>query len=539
VKDRYFPPYQGNYPVTRSLWQYYFETSFIAGMPRGQPLAEDPKWELAILATVQGFYEKLLQESVEGEVPVPAGLETVSLQGDSDVGEMLGAMRRWLRLLDMAISPAMLRQAFTDDSDPEIAEAMLRYFVRKKEHTDSDRDKTDIVATFLYRHPRVPGQWEQRGYGLDGSLPLSPFEIALIEILADADSPQLPEEHIQTLRRFDALEEQVLRFRDLNALLESGLIQTVRQLKQSLENSFYHPGVLATIAPYNSTFGSRFDELFRAASAGIKTFADDLEEQGGTILGSVDGVDVTVDQVKGLDENGLLKLDYGQALEKFHRVSKLKQTLDQMPRAKRGSKPGRSTAAAKPAVKTASEVAVRPPFNLKAMRKAVTPQQMASEETKLLKVEESVRIFVRVADPKFRQVVPMRFFNLTLTPAEADAYCADFLEEKSLRAGVARVLLRLVAVTARIITELEELKRANNSPSLWKLHADSLVTLLEIAAKATENSERVSTLAAQRGHREQVQEIQTSLKKLQDYSGIAVATLTGSVEAKSAAAGEN
>jgi hypothetical protein len=502
-------------------------------------LAEDPKWELAILATVQGFYEKLLQEFVEGEVPVPAGLETVSLQSDNDVGETLSAMRRWLRLLDMSTSPAMLRQAFDDDSDPEIAEAMLRYFVRKKEHTDSDRDKTDIVATFLYRHPRVPGQWEQRGYGLDGSLPLSPFEIALIEILADADSPQLPEEHIQTLRRFDALEEQVLRFRDLNALLESGLIQTVRQLKQSLESSFYHPGVLATIAPYNATFGSRFDELFRAASADIKTFADDLEEQGGTILGSVDGVDVTVDQVKGMDENGLLKLDYGHALEKFHRVSRLKQTLDKMPRAKRGSKTTRP-AAERPVVKTVSEVAVvRPPFNLKAMRKAVTPQQIASEETKLLKVEESVRIFVRVADPKFRQVVPMRFFNLTLTPAEAAAYCADFLEEKSLRAGVARVLLRLVAVTARIITELEELKRASNSPSLWKLHADSLVTLLEIASKATENSERVSTLAAQRGHREQVQEIQTSLKKLQDYSGIAVATLTGSVEAKSAAAGEN
>ena len=112
-------------------------------------MAEDPKWELAILATVQGFYEKLLQEAVEGEVPVPAGLETVSLQGDNDVGEMLGAMRRWLRLLDMAISPAMLRRAFGEQTDPEIAEAMLRYFVRKKEHIDSDRDKTDIVATFL------------------------------------------------------------------------------------------------------------------------------------------------------------------------------------------------------------------------------------------------------------------------------------------------------------------------------------------------------------------------------------------------------
>ena len=501
-------------------------------------MAEDPKWELAILATVQGFYEKLLQESVEGEVPVPAGLETVSLHGDNDVSETLGSMRRWLRLLDMAITPAMLRRAFNDDSDPEIAEAMLRYFVRKKEHNDFDRDKTDIVSTFLYRHPRVPGQWEQRGYGLDGSLPLSPFEIALIEILADADLPPLPEEHIQALRRFDALEEQVLRFHELNALLESGIIQTVRQIKQSLDTSFFHPGVLATIAPYNSTFGSKFDELFRAASKEIRTFADDLEEQGGTILGSVDGVDVTVDHVKGLDENGLLKLDYGQALEKFHRVSKLKQTLDSMPRPKRGGKTAKA-APAKPAVKTASNVAVRPPFNLKAMQKAVTPQQVASEETKLLKVEESVRIFVRVADPKFRQVVPMRFFNLTLTPAEADSYCADYLEEKSLRAGVARVLLRLVAVTARIITELEELKRANNSPSLWKLHADSLVTLLEIARNATENAERVSTLASQRGHRQQVEEIQTSLKKLKDYSGMAVATLTGSVEAKSAAVAAN
>jgi len=497
-------------------------------------LAEDPKWELAILATVQGFYEKLLQESVEGEVPVPAGLETVSLHGENDVGETLGAMRRWLRLLDMAISPAMLRRAFNDETDPEIAEAMLRYFVRKREHVDSDRDKTDIVATFLYRHPRVPGQWEQRGYGLDGSLPLSPFEIALIEILADSDLPALPEEHLQSLRRFDALEEQVLRFQDLNALLESGIIQTVRQLKQSLDDSFYHPGVLSTIASYNATFGQKFDELFRSAVKNIKAFADELEEQGGTILGSVDGVDVTVDHVKAMDENMLLKLDYGNALDKFRRVSRLKQTLEQRPPMKGGAK----KPAPKPVVKTSSNVVLaRPVLNLKAMRKAVTPQQEAAEETKLLKVEESVRIFVRVADPKFRQVVPMRFFNLTLTPAEADAYCADFLEEKSLRAGVARVLLRLVAVTARIITELEELKRANNSPSLWKLHADSLVALLVLGDNAAENAKRVSSLASQRGHRQQVEEIQTSLKKLSDYSGIAERSLSGS-EAKTAAAGD-
>jgi hypothetical protein len=500
-------------------------------------LAEDPKWELAILATVQGFYEKLLQEAVEGEVPVPAGLEAVSLQGEDDVGGTLMAMRRWLRLLDMAITPAMLRRAFNDQTDPEIAEAMLRYFVRKKDHSDFDRDKSDIVVTFLYRHPRVPGQWEQRGYGLDGSLPLSPFEIALIEILADSDLMPLPEEHVQVLRRFDSLEEQVTQFRDLNALLESGIIQTVRQIKQNLDESFFHPGVLATIAPYNATFGAKFDELFREATRQIKTFAGDLEEQGGTILGSVDGVDVTVDHVKAMDENTLLRLDYGQALEKFRRVSRLKQTLEKAPPIRKGNGAARVAPAQTPKLK-ASTGSSGKAFNLAAARKTVTPQQMAAEETKLLKVEESVRIFVRVADPKFRQVVPMRFFNLTLTPAEANAYCADYLEEKSLRAGVARVLLRLVAVTARIITEWEELKRATHSSSLWRLHADSLATLLEIGNNAAENGERVAALALQRGEKQHSDELQPSLKKLREYSSIAERSLTGP-EAKGAAAGDD
>src|SRR5437667_9717073 len=172
-------------------------------------------------------------------------------------------MRRGLRLLDMAITPALLRLPFTSETDPEIAEAMLRYFVRKKDTSDVHRDKTDLVATFLYRHPRVQGQWEQRGYGLDGALPLSPFEIALIEILADTDVPSLPEEHVQLLRRFDPLREEIARFRDFNSLMDSGIVLRVRELKQWLDSSFYHPGVLATVAAYNAAFGARFDELFK------------------------------------------------------------------------------------------------------------------------------------------------------------------------------------------------------------------------------------------------------------------------------------
>ncbi len=504
-------------------------------------MIEDPKWELAILATVQGFYEKLLQEPVGGEVPVPAGLEIVSLQeSGGNVLGTLSSMRRWLRLLDMAITPAMLRRAFTPDTDAEIAEAMLRYLTRNKDFSDANRDKTDLIATFLYRHPRVPGQWERRGYGLDGSLPLPPFEIAMIEILTDSDTLLLSEEQLQVLRRFDHLQQEAESFGHLDALLDSGIIPRVRELKQALDASFYHPSVLATIAPYNVSFGRKFDQLFHRAAREIKTFAEALDEQGGSILGTVDGIDVTVEHVAALEESELLRIDYGTALVKFRRVSELRKTLEQHPPIRLTPRLVRPVTAAKGGSASPARVSSwRPVLDLQTMRSAVTPQQISTEEGKLLRIEESIRAFVRAADPRFRQVVPMRFFNLTLTPAEADAYSADYLEEKSIRSGVARVLLRLVAVVARMSTELQELKRAENSHSLWKLHADALAVLSEIGYTVSQSAGRVMALAGQNAGSPEVSALQASLEKLHDCSERAENALMAAPTLKSVGASAN
>ena len=294
-------------------------------------LAEDPKWELALLATVQGFYQRLLGEHLGDEIPIPAELTPAAIGQAGDIRATLGRMHRWLQVLDMAATPAMLRLGMHPDLDPEAAEAVLRYFVRHRDNSAANRDKTDLIATFLYRHPRVPGQWERRGYGLDGSLPLSPYEIALIEILAESDAPVLPEQHVQFLREFGPLLDETQRFQDFNALMDSGIISRVRDLKASLGDSFYHPGVLATIAPYNAAFGARFDALFAAAAQEIKQFARTLAELGGSILSTVDGIEITVEDVAALNEAELLKVDYGAALEKFRRVSRLKKELERRP----------------------------------------------------------------------------------------------------------------------------------------------------------------------------------------------------------------
>jgi hypothetical protein len=497
-------------------------------------LGEDLRFELAILATVQGLYQKLLKDTLGGDVPIPSGLDEDALRhSDRELPNTLSRMYRWLHLLDMAITPAMLRQALTPDTDSEVAEALLRYFVRRREPSDINRDKTDLIATFLYRHPRVPGQWEQSGYGLDGALPLSPFEIALIEILADTDVPSLPEEHVQLLRRFDPFIEEVSRFRDFNALIDSGMIGRVRELKQWLDSSFYHPGVLATVSAYNAAFGKKFDELFAKALGEIKSFGQALEEMGGTILTTVDGVEVTVEHVAAIQEKQLLQADYSTTLEKFRRVSKLKKELDRRPPIRRSlltpaaqtSRPANGAAAAPKAAKAAAGAAKGPAPIPVFQPLAITPQQLSAEESKLRRVEESIRVFVRVADPKYRQVVPMRFFNLTLTAPEADAYGAAFLEEKSLRAEVARTLIRMVSISARISTELEELKRSQKMSSVWKLHADSVVVLLDMASTSAEEAGSVAKTAEQSGSGVAGRSIHESAQKLRNQADIAVKTL--------------
>jgi hypothetical protein len=427
----------------------------------------------------------------------------------------------------------MLRHALTPETDSEVAEALLRYFVRRREPSEVNRDKTDLIATFLYRHPRVQGQWQQHGYGLDGSLPLSPFEIALIEILADTDVPSLPEEHVQLLRNFDPLREEIARYRDFNSLIDSGIVSRVRELKRWLDASFYHPGVLATVAAHNAAFGARFDMLFAKALGEIKQFAQALDEMGGSILSTVDGVEVTVDHVAAIQQKEMLQADYGSALEKFRRVSRLKKELDRRPPIRKSllapaagnnaKSSGGAAAAAKSA--RAAAAAAKAPAPAQAFQPPViTAQQISVEEGKLRRVEESIRVFVRVADPKYRQVVPMRFFNLTLTTPEAEAYNASFLEEKTPRADVARSLIRLVSCVARVNTELEELKRSQSMSSLWKLHADALVVLLEIASTTTEEAETVAKTAAS-SDAASAKAISETVQKLRNRSDLAVKAL--------------
>lgn len=470
-------------------------------------MAVDLNWELTILEIVQGFYLNLLRDFLQDEVTPPRGLEADSLRAaDRDVAALLPAMRRWLKLLDMAITPEMLRLSLTATVDHDLAEALLRYYARKQSKNDFDRDKTDFVATFLYRSPRVPGQWEQRGVSIDGVAPVPPFEIALLEILDDAELPELTREEAHMLDEFEFLSEDVEHLQHFDQLMDSGLIQKVRHIKHNFGPAFYHPHALGTIAPYNHRFGLRFAELFTAAAAHIKSYADEVQERGGNIYARVEG-DITVQHLTQIEEQTILGTEYRRAQDQFRYVSRLKKAVD--------SKSHSRTAARAPTPSAAApqDGAAAPPTS--SVPAFASPGQM-QEETRIRSVEESIRGWVRAAEERCRHIVPMKFGNFLLSQPEADAYCAAFHQEKSFRGDNARVLVHMVAIMARIQAESEEMRQRQNSAHLWRPHAEALALLQQAAAQANQDALAVAQVATQRGLVEKAKILHATMERLRN-----------------------
>lgn len=217
----------------------------------------------------------------------------------------------------------MVRDALRESTTQETAEALLRHFVRKSSRSDPDRDKTDFIVTFLYRS-LVP-QERQIPAEMNVDEP-SEFEEEIYTIIASEESAALPEEHRQLVREFPFIRQEVDDYGHFDQLMDSGVIQRAREIKQRFGDSFYHPRVLATIAAYNVYFGSRFDQLFKQTAQQIKKFASSVQQQGGSIMSRVDG-DVTVQNLAAVEEQQteIMQAEYGRAQEQFRNISRLKR----------------------------------------------------------------------------------------------------------------------------------------------------------------------------------------------------------------------
>lgn len=478
-------------------------------------MAQEQIRELLDLIAVHGFYMDLVKRALGHAIPMPQDTSDAVSNLQGRIRHSIEVLRRWLALLDMAITPPMVRDGLKEATTLETAEALLRYYISKTSHADNDRDKADFVATYLYRMTTAA----MAGSGEEGTLR---FERALRKVLSDYQVPEMPPEHRHLVGEFAFIQQEVEDFRHFDDLMDAGMVQRVREMKQSLHESFYHPKALATVAAYNVFFGNRFDELFRAAAKQIKAFAARVQEEGGSSLSRVDG-DVTVQALENIgEEQHALKLEYGKAQDHFRKISRFKKAVDK--RAGRGLAAA-AVGAASPAAPVASPGHARPAEDAPAKPGHPAVTSSRAEEGKIDNAAETIRNFNRTAAKGGSVIVAMPHGNVVLSPAESEAFKGEFRDEKSFRADYANCLIRMVAIQARMAAELKDYQGKRNSAYLWKPHADALTYLLSAAHKEVENAGRLGGLAKERGLGEKAAAIRASAEKLRSQTQQIAATL--------------
>ena len=474
---------------------------------------QDAARRLLDLAAVHSFSIATLEESLGHTIPLPRD----TMEPDSSANRVehsIDTLKRWLNVLDLAISPPMIRIAMQQNAGHEVYEALLRYFVEKKSLQDTDRDKTDCIVTHLCRHPRPDGRTSPESNQSLGEIyqhvahAALEFEADLYRMLQDTHVPHLEDQHVQLLKEFEFLHQEVQEFRSFDQLMDSGILIRVRDLKKAFGHAFFHPDVLSTVAIYNVVFGRKFDSLFHEASLQIKSFAERIQQEGGSLLNRVEG-DITVKNLTELEEEKILEQDYAGAKEEFRKVSKFKKVVDQRKGQRGPAAPAKheAPAAAQPGKKK-EEVEVLA---------ATTASQMlenAMEESKFRNVHEQIKSFIRAADVKTSYLVPLSLGTIPLNIHEAEAFRADYGSERSFRSDFAQTLVDLTVIMARISQELEGFHQKENSAYLWKPHADSLTYLINKASKVMGNADTLAEVATQRGLQDKQLAIRGSLQRL-------------------------
>src|SRR5712671_1814118 len=509
----------------------------------------DPVRELLDLIAVHGFYISVLKKTLGHEIPLPKE----ATNPDKERAEQsIDILRRWLAVLDLAIAPIVVRDALKDALPRETSEALMRYFIEKASHTEGDRDKTDCIATALYRsspegNKSAPDTADRYHFIAQMA---NAFEVIITSTLGDNGIPEIKDEHRQLLREFEFLHQEVDDFRTFDQLMDSGIVQRVRDIKQSFSDSFYNPKVLANVAVYNSTFGKRFDELFRAAAVQIKSFAVAVQTEGASIMSRVDG-DITVKHLADVEDQKIMTQEYGKAQENFRQISKFKKVVDKNDKS-RGARRG-PVAIPTPApiggyqpVQTAppppptgiaarhAQAATKQAEEVTSMNSMPAQAQNSIEDGKIRLQLDAMRTFVRVAD-KSCFVVPLVKGVINITAAEAEALRAEFGAEKSFRSDYANTVCHMLALMARLVVEQEEFRAKQKSAYLWKPHADAITYIMQMSAGVIESASQIAGLAEGRGLADKSTAMKATITKFRAALLTATGTLRTVGEASAAA----
>jgi hypothetical protein len=206
----------------------------------------------AVLATdeLQAISSLLVAAASNRSAAVSLKVPDAVVSGDCPSEQMLS----WLHLLNLAATPGVLRLTLQGLLDTAPAVAMLRFLVLTAWETEEDRDKMDLLATWL------AAKWKS-----DVSNPEGQDELysTLKQSLALQVEPPLAPQASETIEKLRELGARAAGAASLHELVTSGLYRQARAVKQEAGQSFSHPRVLAAAAVWNLGFAACLERLFR------------------------------------------------------------------------------------------------------------------------------------------------------------------------------------------------------------------------------------------------------------------------------------
>ena len=177
---------------------------------------------------------------------------------------------QWLDAMEGKVLAYQIRQLPPEvlNASEESLRALIRRLLRKPDKTNPDRDKIDLL---LVQYFALCGSEEL----LHKEITLEDAARVLRPVLTEADATPL--EWCQPLEQ---IIEKVGRCQSLRDLMEDGLLEQGRLLKESAGCMFYDPAALVAFCRFNFVLRRAFIRMLHADLSAIRAAIDTLEANG-------------------------------------------------------------------------------------------------------------------------------------------------------------------------------------------------------------------------------------------------------------------
>ena len=212
------------------------------------------------------LYAALATQFNFGPLPYPAG----ELPPQRPTREVFDTVLKWLDGIDTRVRAFQIRQLppETLNASEQNLRAFLQRQLRKQEKTTADRDKIDLLLVQYFALCAPEELYRKEIHLEDVAEVLQP-------VLAAADATRL-----EWCEPLDKILDKVANCESLRDMMELGLLEQGRLVKESAGAMFYDPAALVAFCRFNFLLRRAFIRMLHADLSAVRQAAETLDANG-------------------------------------------------------------------------------------------------------------------------------------------------------------------------------------------------------------------------------------------------------------------